>query len=88
MHVRFRRDSFGEEKVPGVTEQQPLGTAAYRSGQVPTAYFQPLAVGDELIDMPAFLTPDLYVNVPLEAKYLEAWRGVPRHWKQVIEGYS
>lgn len=86
MHVRFWRDSFGEEAVPGVTEQQPLGMAAYRSDQVPTAYFQPLAVGDNLIDMPAFLTPDLYVNVPLESTYLAAYRGVPRRWKQVIEG--
>jgi hypothetical protein len=84
MHVRFWQGCFGEEEVPGVTDQQPLGLAAYRSDLVPTAYFQPLAVGEVLIDMPTFLTPDLYVNVPLEATYLDAWRGVPDRWKRVI----
>ena len=85
MHVRFWQDSFGDEDVPGVTGEQPLGLAAYRSDVVPTAYFEPLAVGDSLIDMPAFLTPNLYVNVPLESTYLDAWRGVPARWKRVIE---
>jgi hypothetical protein len=85
MHVRFWQDSFGETDVPGVTHEQPLGMAAYRCDLAPTAYFEPLAVGDVLIDMPVFLTPDLYVNVPLEATYLDAWRGVPDRWKRVIE---
>jgi hypothetical protein len=85
MHVRFWQDNFGETDVPGVTQQQPLGMAAYRCDLAPTAYFEPLAVGGVLIDMPAFLTPDMYVNVPLEATYLDAWRGVPDRWKRVIE---
>ena len=84
MHARFWQGCFGEEQAPGVTHEQPLGLASYRSDLVPTAYFQPLAVGDSLIDMPAFLTPDQYVNVPLEATYLDAWRRVPNRWKQVI----
>lgn len=70
----------------GVTPDHPLGLSAYRSDVAPTAYFQPVAVGEPLPDMPVFLTPDHYVNVPLEATYIEAWRGVPDRWKQVIEG--
>ena len=70
----------------GVTAEQPLGRSAYRSDVVPTAYFQPLAVSDRLTDMPIFLTPDAYVNVPLEATYLDSWQGVPMRWKPVIEG--
>jgi hypothetical protein len=85
MHVRFWQDNFGDEDVPGVTNQQPLGLASYCCDLVPTAYFEPLAAGDSLIDMPAFLTPDLYVNVPLESTYMDAWRGVPNRWKRVIE---
>jgi hypothetical protein len=38
-----------------------------------------------LIDMPLFLTPDAYVNVPLEASYLSAYRGVPRRWRSVLD---
>ena len=39
-----------------------------------------MAVGRELIDMPLFLEPETYVNVPLEATYRGAYRGVPRKW--------
>lgn len=72
--------------TPGVTAQQPLSLAAYRADTSPTAYFEPVAVGDVLPDMPLFLTPDRYVNVPLEQTYQTAWRGVPRRWKRVIAG--
>ncbi len=85
MHALFWQKCFGDENVPGVTSEQPLGLASYRCDLVPRAYFESLSVGDPLIDMPAFLTPDLYVNVPLESTYLEAWRGVPARWKSVIE---
>jgi hypothetical protein len=36
--------------------------------------------------MPLFLTPERYVNVPLEETYLGAYEGVPQRWKRVIEG--
>jgi len=72
--------------TPGVTTDQPLSLAAYRADACPTAYFEPLATGDILSDMPLFLTPDRYINVPLEATYQTAWRGVPQRWKRVIVG--
>ena len=72
----------------GVSTEQPLGLSAYRADAAPTADFEPLAVGDALPDMPIFLTPDHYVNVPLEATYLESWRGVPARWKPVLENRS
>jgi hypothetical protein len=43
-------------------------------------------VGTNLIDMPLFLTPELYVPVPLEATYNQSWSGVPQRWRGVIEG--
>ena len=70
--------------TPGVTQDQPLSLAAYRADTCPTAYFEPIATGDVLPDMPLFLTPDRYINVPLEATYQTAWRGVPQRWKRVI----
>jgi hypothetical protein len=36
--------------------------------------------------MPTFLNPDRYVNVPLEATYLEAWKGMPSFWRDVVVG--
>ena len=85
VHAQFWEQHFGDASAPGVDKQHPLGMAAYRSSLRPTAYFEPIAVGDMLIDMPVFLTPDRYVNLPLEATYQEAWRGVPGRWRRVIE---
>jgi len=64
--------------------EKPLTLAAYSSGTVKTAYVEPVAVGDVLPDMPLFLEPEAYVNVPLEAIYQRAWHGVPRRWQQVL----
>lgn len=64
---------------------EPLTLVSYSAGLVRRAYIEPPAVGLPLIDVPLFLTPELYVNVPLEATYIAAYRGVPRRWKQVLE---
>ena len=65
--------------------EKPLTLAAYDAGPPPTAYVEPVAVGDTLIDMPLFLAPDWYVSVPLEATYQAAYRGVPRHLREVLD---
>jgi hypothetical protein len=64
---------------------EPLTLAAYSAGPRKIAYIEPTAVGRELIDMPLFLTAEGYVNVPLEATYRAAYRGVPRKWREVLE---
>jgi hypothetical protein len=63
-----------------------LTLAAYRVAEEITAYVEPIAVGDVLIDMPLFLTEEEYVDIPLEKTYLDAWQGVPRHLRRVMEG--
>lgn len=72
--------------VWGPVADKPLSLAAYPAGPVATAYVQPLAVGDVLPDMPLFLTAEEYVNVPLERTYLGAYEGVPRFYRDVLEG--
>jgi hypothetical protein len=64
---------------------QPLTLASYQAKRPVVAYVEPLAVGQALPDMPLFLLPDQYVNVPLESTYMAAWRGVPERWRRVIE---
>jgi hypothetical protein len=44
------------------------------------------AVGRTLMEMPLFLEAEEYVDVPLEATYQAAYRGVPQRWKVVLEG--
>lgn len=65
---------------------RPLTLAAYVSAETITAYVEPVAVGAELPDMPLFLDPGHYVNVPLEPTYQSAYEGVPERWRRVIEG--
>ena len=62
-----------------------LTLAAYEAKSAPTAYVEPVRIGDPLPDMPLFLEPGWYVPVPLEATYATAWRGVPERWRKVVE---
>jgi len=65
----------------------PLTLASYESTSIgPEAYVEPVAVGQPLIDMPIFLQEEYYINVPLEATYLAAYRGMPAFWRNVLEG--
>jgi hypothetical protein len=64
---------------------EPLTLASYAAGPAPTAYVEPVAVGKALPDMPLFLDPEQYINVPLEATYREADTGVPRFYREILE---
>lgn len=63
----------------------PLTLAAYAAGPEIVAYIEPVAVGDVLPDRPIFLTPDTYVNCPLEATYEAAWSVFPAVLKVPLE---
>lgn len=63
-----------------------LTLAAYEAKPAPTAYVEPIQLGAVLAEMPLFIEPGWYINVPLEMTYLAAWRGVPERWRRVIEG--
>src|SRR5262245_8641145 len=71
-----------------LTEGKPLTLAAYAAGCWPEAFVEPTAVGASLPEMPLFLTPDVYVPVPLEATYQGAWEAVPSFWRDVLTGAS
>ena len=63
---------------------KPLTLAAYAAGPVKTAYFEPVAVGDELPDMPLFLDPGTYVPTPLGATYRTTWDVFPAALKGLL----
>jgi hypothetical protein len=73
------------DEIVGLPRDEPLTLAAYSAGHPKRIYVEPTAVGRELIAMPLFLTEDRYVDVPLEATYRAAYRGVPRKWREVLE---
>jgi hypothetical protein len=65
--------------------EKPLTLAAYATGREIVAYVEPVAVGDILPDRPVFLTPDYYVNCPLEATYEATWSVFPAVLKAPLE---
>jgi hypothetical protein len=69
-----------------VPSDQTLTLVSYRADGMVEAYVEHLTVGDPLSEMPLFVDPDLYINIPLELTYQTAYRGVPDFWRHVIEG--
>jgi len=75
-------------EVPKVTQAEPFSLFSVRCsehGEVLGGFVELLSLGQQLPDMPLFLTPEHYVPVPLESTYEEAWQGVPAPWKKMIE---
>jgi hypothetical protein len=66
-------------------QDKRLTLAAYAAGDSPEAFVQPVTIGDHLPDMPLFLSPDVYVPVPLEPTYQSAWKTVPGYWREILE---
>ncbi len=63
---------------------EPLSCMAYTGGLIPEVFLEPVAVGKPLPEMPLFLSPRVYVPVPLEATYQDAFNAVPAYWRDVL----
>ena len=57
---------------------------SYNAGREKVAYIEPLAVGDSMLDMPLFLTPELHVKVPLETTYNATWNMLPQQLRLAV----
>ena len=75
-----------EERPFALPADQPLTLAAYVASQPCLAYVEPVGVGEAMPDMPAYLTEDAYVPVPLEATYQATWASCPEDFRAVVEG--
>ena len=58
---------------------------SYETGGQRAAYIEPVAVGDELPDMPLFLTNSLHIQVPLEPTYRATWEASPEELRTAVE---
>ena len=77
-------DELGDqpfEAPPG----KPLIVASYQGGDIPTAYVEPVGLGDTLPSLPIFLSETRYIPAPLEETYQHAWAGFPAMLKELIE---
>ncbi len=79
-------ERLGQDEEPyDLPGSAPLTLAAYTAGARIEIYLKHIAVGNALPEMPLFLRPDRYVNVPLEATYQRAYSGLPAFWRGVLE---
>jgi hypothetical protein len=85
IHATIWEEIWGESEA---APEKPLTAVAYECRDVVSAYAEPIAVGDNLPDMPLYLAPGGYVNIPLESTYQTAWQGVPARWRKVIDSAS
>jgi hypothetical protein len=78
--------SFFDDEPYDLPENEQFTLASYLAMPQPDAFLEHLTFGAVLADMPLFLPQERYVNVPLEATYQAAYRGVPAFWRDVLEG--
>lgn len=64
---------------------KPLTVAAYSSGDLKTAYVEPVGVGDLLPSLPIFLGDAIYVPAPLETTYQSTWTKCPEPLRELVE---
>jgi hypothetical protein len=77
-------DQFADDEF-ALPAGKPLTLAAYEAGPEYVAYVECVAVGDPLPEMPLFLRPEIYVDVPLEATYQTAWEAFPAPLKELLD---
>jgi hypothetical protein len=78
-------DEFTGDPFEARPNDKPLTVASYDAGGAITAYVDPVAVGDNLPDVPLFLAPGWYVNIPLEQTYRRSWSLGPKSIRDLFE---
>jgi hypothetical protein len=77
-------DGFADEPFE-LPADKPLTLAAYQAAPDKTAYVEPIAVGDDLPEMPLFLEEDRGIILPLEDTYQATWNVLPVELRQLLE---
>lgn len=72
------------EASPELREDEPLLAVSYRAGSPVEVFLEHFAAGRAIPEMPLFFHDERYINVPFEATYTSAFRGVPEVWKEAL----
>jgi len=75
----------GREGDFALPADKPLTCVSYVGYPEIEVFLDPVAVGDRLPAMTLFLTPAVYVPLPLDATYQSAWEALPALWQEVLE---
>ncbi len=85
LHGVLARELQDSDERYDLPADEPLTLASYVADAPVDAYLEHAAVCAALPEMPLFLNPDRYVNVPLGPTYQAAYRGFPAFWRDVLE---
>jgi hypothetical protein len=82
----IHRSIWGEGRPAdfALPEDKSLSCSYYVGSPGIEVYFEPVAVGDPVPDMPLFLTPEVYVLLSLDNTYRSAWEAFPAFWREVL----
>lgn len=69
-----------------LSRDEPQTSVSYVAGSPTRVYLNQMSVGGAIPEMPLFLSRERYVNAPLEATYNAAYQGMPKSWRDVLEG--
>jgi len=61
-----------------------LTFVSYLAIQQVSAYLRTASVGENVPEMPLFLTPERYVSIPLAPLYDAAFQNLPQRWRDII----
>jgi hypothetical protein len=78
-------DEIGDEEEFQFPPGKDRILASYKASEEMVAYMEPMGVGDELRDMPIFLSESLHVKVPLANTYRTTWEATPQELREVVE---
>ncbi len=80
-------DELGDQPFEAPSGK-PLTVVSYKGGDIPTAYVDPLGVGDPLPSPPIFFSQTRYIPAPLETTYMDAWAVFPALLKELLDPSS
>jgi hypothetical protein len=85
MHGAILRELEESDELYEVPADKPATLASYAAGSPVEIFVWHVAVGSRLPEIPLFLRPDRYINLPLEPTYQAAYDGMPAFWRNVLE---
>jgi hypothetical protein len=72
------------DEASGPTAREPVTVASYVAVTPADAYWEYIAFGSNLPEMPLFLDPGVYVKTPLESAYQTAWASTPERYREIL----
>lgn len=85
MHGAILRQIETSGEPCDVPSDEAATLASYAAGPAVEIFVEHVGLGAPLPEIPLFLRPDRYVNVPLEPTYGAAYAGMPAFWRDVLE---